>query len=72
MLFGIVMMWIDGDGRGGVVLSMCVVMGCFIKFMGIGEKMDVLEVFYVEWIVNWIFGMGDVVFFVEKVVEIFD
>ena len=65
-LTGIVLTRIDGDGRGGAALSMKFATGTPIKFMGIGEKIDQLDVFYPDRIANRILGMGDVVSLVEK------
>jgi len=65
-LTGIVLTRSDGDGRGGAALSMKYVSNVPIKFLGVGEKIDNLEVFYPERIVNRILGMGDIVTLVEK------
>jgi len=65
-LTGIVLTRVDGDGRGGAALSMKFATGTPIKFMGIGEKIDQLDVFYPDRIANRILGMGDVVSLVEK------
>jgi signal recognition particle subunit SRP54 len=71
-LSGIVLTRIDGDGRGGAALSMRAVTGCPIKLLGVGEKLDELEVFHPDRIANRILGMGDVVSLVEKAAEIVD
>ena len=63
---------IDGDSRGGSALSMKVATGCPIKFMGVGEQIDDLEVFHPERIANRILGMGDIVSLVEKASETID
>ena len=68
-LTGIVLTRLDGDARGGAALSMKSVTGCPIKLIGIGEKMDALEVFYPERVANRILGMGDVVGLVEEASE---
>jgi len=68
-LTGIVLTRIDGDGRGGAALSMRAVTGCPIKLLGTGEKLDELEVFHPDRIVNRMLGMGDVVSLVEKAAE---
>lgn len=60
-------MKLDGDMCGGVVFFICVVIDILIKFVGFGEKMDVIEVFYSECMVFCILGMGDVLMFIEKV-----
>ena len=65
-LTGIVLTRIDGDGRGGAALSMKFSANTPIKFMGTGEKIDQLDVFYPDRIANRILGMGDVVSLVEK------
>ncbi|MCI5053388.1 MAG: signal recognition particle protein [Pelagibacteraceae bacterium] len=68
-LSSIILTRIDGDGKGGAALSMKAVTGCPIKFLATGEKIDQLEAFHPDRIVNRILGMGDVVSLVEKVAE---
>lgn len=63
---GVILTKLDGDARGGAALSIHHVTGQPIKFMGIGEKYDQLEVFYPERIVSRILGMGDILSFIEK------
>ena len=63
---GIVLTRIDGDARGGAALSMRAVTGKPIKFLGVGEKTDALEVYHPDRLANRILGMGDVVSLVEK------
>jgi len=65
-LSGIILTRVDGDGRGGAALSMKFATNTPIKFIGIGEKIDQLDVFYPDRIANRILGMGDVVSLVEK------
>ena len=65
-LSGIILTRVDGDGRGGAALSMKFVTNTPIKFIGIGEKIEQLDVFHPERIANRILGMGDVVSLVEK------
>ena len=65
-LSGIVLTRLDGDARGGAALSMRHVTGKPIKFAGMGEKLDALEVFQPSRIASRILGMGDVVSIVEK------
>jgi len=65
----IILTRIDGDGRGGAALSMKHVTNKPIKYIGVGEKIDDLELFHPERIANRILGMGDVVSLVEKVSE---
>ena len=60
---------IDGDSRGGAALSMRAVTGRPIKLIGVGEKLDALEVFHPDRIAGRILGMGDVVSLVEKAAE---
>jgi signal recognition particle subunit SRP54 len=66
---GIVMTRVDGDARGGAALSMRAVTGRPIKFIGLGEKMDALDVFHPDRIAGRILGMGDIVGLVEKAAE---
>ncbi len=68
-LTGIVLTRLDGDARGGAALSMKSVTGCPIKLIGVGEKMEALEIFYPDRIANRILGMGDVVSLVEEASE---
>lgn len=63
---GLILTRIDGDARGGAALSMRAVTGKPIKFLGVGEKTDALEVYHPDRLANRILGMGDVVSFVEK------
>jgi len=69
---GLIMTKLDGDARGGAVLSMRQVTGCPVKFMGVGEKSDQLEVFHPDRMAQRILGMGDVVSLVEKAAEEID
>ncbi len=71
-LTGIVLTRADGDARGGAALSMRAVTHCPIKFIGVGEKMDALEVFNPERIAGRILGMGDIVGLVERAAETVD
>ena len=66
---GIVMTKLDGDTRGGAALSVKEVTGRPIKFMGTGEKLDALEVFYPDRMAGRILGMGDVLTLIEKAQE---
>jgi len=65
-LTGIILTRVDGDGRGGAALSMKFATNTPIKFMGMGEKVEQLDVFHPNRIANRILGMGDVVSLVEK------
>ena len=69
---GVILTKLDGDARGGAALSIHYVTGQPIKFMGIGEKYDQLEVFYPERIVSRILGMGDILSLIEKAEEKID
>lgn len=64
---GVIMTKMDGDARGGAAMSLKAVIGKPIKFLGIGEKADALEVFHPERMASRILGMGDVLTLVEKV-----
>lgn len=69
---GVVLTKLDGDTRGGASLSIKSEVNKPIKFVGTGEKMDALDVFYPERMASRILGMGDVVSLVEKAQEQFD
>lgn len=69
---GVVLTKLDGDTRGGAALTVRTVVEKPIKFVGIGEKMDALDVFYPKRMADRILGMGDVVSLVEKAQEQFD
>ena len=66
---GVVLTRMDGDGRGGAALSMRAVTGKPIRFVGLGEKMEALELFEPERVAGRILGMGDIVALVEKAQE---
>lgn len=63
---GVILTKIDGDARGGAALSLRKVTGKPIKFLGVGEKIDALEVFHPERMASRILGMGDILTLVEK------
>ncbi len=63
---GVIMTKMDGDARGGAALSLKAVIGKPIKFIGLGEKLEALEVFHPERMASRILGMGDVLTLVEK------
>ncbi|MCP2518857.1 signal recognition particle protein [Candidatus Aminicenantes bacterium AC-335-A11] len=65
----IILTKLDGDARGGAALSIVSVTGKPIKFIGVGEKFDELEVFHPERLASRILGFGDVVTLVEKAME---
>ena len=65
-LTGIILTRADGDARGGAAVSMKYVSNVPIKFLGIGEKIENIEIFHPDRIANRILGMGDIVSLVEK------
>jgi signal recognition particle subunit SRP54 len=69
---GVILTKLDGDARGGAAISIHYVTGQPIKFMGVGEKYDQLEVFYPERVVSRILGMGDILSLIEKAEEKID
>lgn len=69
---GVVLTKLDGDTRGGAALSIRSVVDKPIKFVGTGEKMDALDVFYPSRMADRILGMGDVVSLVERAQEQYD
>ncbi len=71
-LTGIILTRADGDGRGGAALSMKHVANVPIKFLGIGEKIENIEIFHPDRIANRILGMGDIVSLVEKAAQDID
>ena len=69
---GVVLTKLDGDTRGGAALSIRAVVSKPIKFVGVGEKLDALDVFHPDRMATRILGMGDIVTLVEKAQEQFD
>jgi signal recognition particle subunit SRP54 len=69
---GVILTKLDGDTRGGAALSIKSIVNKPIKFVGTGEKMEALDVFYPERMADRILGMGDVVTLVERAQEQFD
>lgn len=69
---GVVLTKLDGDTRGGAALTIRSVVKKPIKFVGLGEKMDALDVFYPKRMADRILGMGDIVSLVERAQEQFD
>ncbi|MDR3258131.1 MAG: signal recognition particle protein [Fusobacteriaceae bacterium] len=69
---GVILTKLDGDTRGGAALSIKSVVGKPIKFAGIGEKIDDIELFHPDRLASRILGMGDVVSLVEKAQEAID
>ncbi|HWU36496.1 MAG TPA: hypothetical protein VN203_02550, partial [Candidatus Acidoferrum sp.] len=71
-LTGVILTKLDGDTRGGAALSIRAVTGTPIKFVGVGEKLDALEIFHPDRMASRILGMGDVLGLVERAQEAFD
>lgn len=71
-LTGIILTKLDGDTRGGAAISVKAVTGCPIKFVGMGEKLDLLDPFYPDRMASRILGMGDVLSIIEKAQENID
>jgi len=69
---GVILTKLDGDTRGGAALTIKTVVNKPIKFVGTGEKMDALDIFYPSRMADRILGMGDVVSLVEKAQEQYD
>jgi signal recognition particle subunit SRP54 len=69
---GVILTKLDGDTRGGAALSIKSVVQKPIKFIGTGEKMDALDVFYPDRMADRILGMGDVISLVERAQDQFD
>ena len=66
---GIILTKVEGDARGGAVLSIRAVTGKPIKFLGVGEKLDALEAFHPDRMASRILGMGDMLSLIEKAQE---
>ena len=71
-LTGVILTKIEGDARGGAALSIRAVSGAPILFLGIGEKLDALEVFHPARLASRVLGMGDVMSLIEKAEAVFD
>ena len=71
-LTGLVLTKLDGDARGGAAISAREVTGKPIKFVGLGEGLDDLDVFYPERMASRILGMGDVLTLIEKAEQVYD
>ncbi len=69
---GLILTKVDGDARGGAAISMREVTGVPIKYLGVGEKLDALEVFYPDRLATRILGMGDMLTLIEKAGETVD
>jgi signal recognition particle subunit SRP54 len=71
-LTGLILTKVDGDARGGAAISVRSVTGVPIKFLGVGEKTDALEVFHPDRLASRILGMGDVLTAIEKAQQVMD
>jgi signal recognition particle subunit SRP54 len=69
---GVVLTKLDGDTRGGAALTIRSVVDKPVKFVGLGEKMDAIDIFYPSRMADRILGMGDIVSLVERAQEQFD
>ena len=69
---GFILTKMDGDARGGAALSIKQVTGQPVKFVGVGEKYDAIEVFHPDRLASRIIGMGDVMSLIEKAQEVVD
>ena len=69
---GVILTKLDGDTRGGAALTIKSVVNKPIKFIGNGEKLDAIDIFYPERMADRILGMGDVVSLVEKAQDVYD
>ncbi len=69
---GVLLSKLDGDARGGAALSIRAVTGKPIKFVGMGEKLDQIDVFHPERMASRILGMGDILSLIEKAEQQFD
>ena len=69
---GVMLTKLDGDARGGAALSIKAVTGKPIKFVGVGEKLDQIEVFHPDRMASRILGMGDMLSLIEKAEQNFD
>src|SRR5689334_18337622 len=69
---GVILTKMDGDARGGAALSIRSVTGQPLKFVGVGEKPDALELFHPDRVAQRILGMGDVLSLIERVEETID
>ena len=65
-LTGVILTKVEGDARGGAILSVRAVTGKPVKYLGVGEKLDALEAFHPDRVASRILGMGDVLSLVER------
>lgn len=71
-LTGAIFTKLDGDTRGGAVLSVKAATGVPVRFIGVGEQVDALDVFYPDRMAQRILGMGDILGIIEKAEQVFD
>lgn len=71
-IHGVILTKLDGDARGGAALSIKAVTGKPVKFIGVGEKLEALELFYPDRMASRILGMGDVLSLIERAQEAID
>jgi signal recognition particle subunit SRP54 len=71
-LTGLILTQMDGDARGGAALSIRAVTGVPLKFLGMGEKIEALAMFYPDRLAQRILGMGDMLTLIEQTQEVFD
>jgi signal recognition particle subunit SRP54 len=69
---GLILTKVDGDARGGAAISMREVTGVPIKFLGVGEKVDALELFHPDRLASRILGMGDMLSLIERAEQTMD
>jgi signal recognition particle subunit SRP54 len=69
---GVVLTKLDGDARGGAALSVVAVVGVPIAFVGVGERLDDLELFQADRLVSRLLGMGDVLSLIERAEQVVD
>ena len=69
---GVMLTKLDGDARGGAALSIRAATGKPIKFVGTGEKLDMIELFHPDRMASRILGMGDMLTFIEKAEQQYD
>ena len=70
-LTGVILTKVDGDARGGAMLSIRAVTGLPVKYIGVGEKLDALELFHSDRMASRVLGMGDMLTLIERAEEVF-
>ncbi len=69
---GVILTKMDGDARGGAALSLRSITGCSIRYLGVGERLDGLELFHPDRMAQRILGMGDILSLIEKATTVYD